>query len=544
MRKEVAILIFGSLSLLSSCKTSPSSYNNKSSVEESFVSSISLNSSEESSKESLSSSGEIEEITKLTTTVYGKTALPILSGDLTYTYEGKDIYVDEASHTVSGTLGNTKTLLAISNGIETKKVLVEVRNRDYVSKHVDAETSEGWFDDVDIAPVSNEAAKESFASGMDLSSSKLLIDSGQRFYNASGEEESLYRIVKEAGVSWVRFRLWHDPYNHNFLDKNGDYVPYGGGNCDLNNVTWMCKQAKYFGLKVLLDIHYSDFWTEPNKQVIPKAWANITNSDDMAKAVSSYTTDVLSSLKEAGATPDCVSIGNETTSGILLELPGVDKAEYTGGNPGYIDNRSSASSSVAGKMGSDNYKKYIKAGVDAVKSFDSRILTMVHIAKGFSAYSTIKGYFDAIDGVDYDIIGLSGYSYYHYSNISTLTSALDYLSSAFPSKKIALAETSYGFTYESDSQASNVFQSSGTAKPVSGYPCSIQGQASIIADTTHAIASIGNGWGCFYWEGAWTPKAFCGWGDKTSTASWANQAFFSYNGKALGSLSLYKKLWS
>ena len=472
----------------------------------------------------------------LETTVYGETSLPKMEGNLTYSFEGKDIFVDEEKHTVSGTKAGTETLLHLENGKEKKDVLVKVTNRPYESRHAKAEEREGWFKEVEIDPI---ARKEGFANGMDISSCKQLIDAGTRYYNEEGVEESLFRILSEHEVNWVRFRLWNDPYNHNNQDS-----PYGGGGGDLSSTLWMAKQAKYFGLNILLDLHYSDFWTDPGSQVIPKAWANLATSNEMAEAISSYTSKTLQEFAKIGATPDMIAIGNEVTGGMLYQLPGEDKASLTGGNPGYIDGKKNAPSLIAGTVGTENFKKYLKAGLDAVHSIDSKILTMVHIAQSFTNLDAIQWFYDEISDLSYDVIGLSAYSYYHYESQSILESSLSSLSAHFPSKKIAIAETSYGFTYEGDENASNTFYSSGDAKPINGYPCSIQGQASIISDAIKAVASLSNGFGLFYWEGAWTPRKGCGWGDERSKCSWANQGLFSYDGKALGSLSLFQKTLS
>ena len=489
----------------------------------------------------------------VSTYVYRYVDLPSMEGKITYTYEGNDIIVDETNNKVCGTLANTSTLLKMSNGSKTYNVTVKIVNRAYSSKHAATETSEGWFNDVNVERIfpSNSKRDEnmaSFAAGMDVSSAKKLYDANQKFYNRDGVEESLFRILKDSGVNWVRLRLWNDPTNHNFVE-DGKYVSYGGGSCDLESVTWMAKEAKRFGLKFYLDIHYSDFWADPNSQIIPKAWASFTTSDQMANAIKTYTTDVLIHLKDNNATPDMVSLGNETTSGLLLHLPGADYTSYSNdGNPGYDFNKSAASNAIAGKMGSANFVKYIKAANDAVKTFDSKILTMVHVAKGLTAVDTIKGYYNNLTSVNYDVIGLSAYAYGQWNGrVSVLSSGLEGIASAFPTKKICIAETSYGYTFETDNNVQNNFKASDPdhkIQPVGDYTTiNIQTQAQITRDAMNVVANLSNGLGCFYWEGAWTATAFCGWGDKTSKCVQTNQSLFSYNGRALGSLDLYNQIW-
>ena len=65
----------------------------------------------------------------------------------------------------------------------------------------------------------------------------------------------------------------------------------------------------------------------------------------------------------------------------------------------------------------------------------------------------------------------------------------------------------------------------------------------MIKALTEAVANLDNGWGAFYWEGAWRIRTGCGWADSASKNSWANQGLFSYDGKALGSLEVYSLMW-
>lgn len=53
------------------------------------------------------------------------------------------------------------------------------------------------------------------------------------------------------------------------------------------------------GIKLLVDFHYSDFWADPGKQQVPKAWADFT-LDEKVAAVKSYTSESLKTLLDAG----------------------------------------------------------------------------------------------------------------------------------------------------------------------------------------------------------------------------------------------------
>ena len=45
------------------------------------------------------------------------------------------------------------------------------------------------------------------------------------------------------------------------------------------------------------DIHYSDNWADPGKQIIPERWRSVNSIDVLSDSVYAYTYDLLSSLK-------------------------------------------------------------------------------------------------------------------------------------------------------------------------------------------------------------------------------------------------------
>ena len=314
-----------------------------------------------------------------------------------------------------------------------------------------------------------------------------------------------------------------------------------------------CESIGGYGVNVLLDIHYSDFWTDPSHQIVPKDWVNISSVNDMAKAIREFTRDSVQHLIDNDARPDMVSIGNETQTGMLFHNPGGITTSSQGNNgPHYHTDKTERTDGTQGgkwdwttsRTSSGNFRMrtYFNAGINGVKDADENILTMIHFVRGFSDANGIKNFFYTVEDLDFDVYGLSAYPSMHIGNMGTFTNSLNEISSALGDKKLAIAETSYGFTYETDNMARNLFSATGDQKPISGYPATPQGQASIIRDITEKIANLDNGFGVFYWEGAWTPTKNCGWADKSSKCSYANQAFFSYNGKALGSLDLYQQM--
>src|SRR5690349_25106635 len=113
----------------------------------------------------------------------------------------------------------------------------------------------------------------------------------------------------------------------------------------------------------LLDLHYSDTWADPGKQVIPEAWRGLDSIEALAEQVRAYTAEVLGALVAAGARPDMVQIGNEITPGLLIHVP-TDATDCYGSN-------SAPRPGVNGSQANwDNLAALLRAGVAGVKSVD------------------------------------------------------------------------------------------------------------------------------------------------------------------------------
>ena len=122
-------------------------------------------------------------------------------------------------------------------------------------------------DTLHVARVEN--MPDDFILGMDASCVPSLEASGVTYKDHDGQEKDVYEILSQNGINYIRVRIWNDPF-----DKNGN--GYGGGNCDLENAIAVGKRATEYGMKLLVNFHYSDFWADPAKQMIPKAWKGMT----------------------------------------------------------------------------------------------------------------------------------------------------------------------------------------------------------------------------------------------------------------------------
>ena len=215
-------------------------------------------------------------------------------------------------------------------------------------------------------------AQEIFWLGADISGTTEMEAKGIRFYNSKGEIRENTALMKELGLNAVRLRVWVNPR---------------GGWSGAGDVLEMARRARYYGMAVMIDFHYSDWWADPGKQHIPAAWQYM-KFDEMRYALACHTRDVLKLLKDNNIDVRWVQVGNETTNGFLWPM-------------------GRASDNM------ENYASFTQAGYDAVKEVYPDAKVIVHLDGGCDRkrYDFI---FDGLRkyGAKWDIIGLSVYPYW------------------------------------------------------------------------------------------------------------------------------------
>lgn len=309
--------------------------------------------------------------------------------------------------------------------------------------------------------------RDDFIRGMDVSSVVSLENAGVKYYDAQGREKDLLHILAENGVNYIRVRVWNDPYD---AEGRG----YGGGNNDVNTACEIGRRAARYGMKLLVDFHYSDFWADPAKQKAPKAWQDFSLEEKTA-AVEAFTGSCLSMIRSAGADIGMVQIGNETTSGIA----GV--YDYAG------------------------MARIINAGSRAVRAFDEDVLVAVHFTDPERA-DTMKWYADMLSEyqVDYDVFATSYYPFWH-GSLENLTEVLRYAATEY-GKLTMVAETSYPYTLEdTDGYPNTVSRWNNSTGENLLWDFTPQGQADELRSVMNAVNNVGGGkgLGVFCWEGAW-----------------------------------------
>jgi arabinogalactan endo-1,4-beta-galactosidase len=360
-----------------------------------------------------------------------------------------------------------------------------------------------------------------FIKGMDISTWLELEKLGAKFYN-DGKEDDLLKILKSYGVNAIRLRLWNDPYT----DKG---IPYGAGTNDLATTIELTRRTKAAGMDVLLDFHYSDFWADPGKQYIPKAWHGYS-ATGLTGAIRSFTTQTLEALKKADAFPTMVQIGNEVSNGLLFPY---------GKRPDY-----------------ENIVHFINAGISAARKVAPDLPVMIHLADG-NNNALYREWFDnyfAKGGEDFEVIGFSYYPFWH-GTIQELTDNMHDIAQRY-GKDLILAEVSTGFTMEDYREYEGLLPEErkgyATKRELAEkveFPLTPQGQADFMQEIMARVAGVPGrkGRGFYYWEPAWLPVKGSGWATPGALEyihdpgpcgnEWANQALFDYNGNALPALA-------
>ena len=239
----------------------------------------------------------------------------------------------------------------------------------------------------------------SFAKGADISWVSEMEHDGRTFKKQDGTDADIMDVLKDVGINAIRLRVWVDPQ---------------GGWSGKDDVVRLAGRAAKAGLALMVDFHYSDFFADPSRQDIPKAWE--ADKGDIARLcthVSSHTREVLQALKDAGVKPAWVQIGNETRNGMLW--PAGQLWSVNGSTPG----------------GWTSFVRLYNTGYDAAKSVFPDILAMPHLNNAFQA-SDNAWWFGEFkkNGARFDMVALSHYPQYESDPEATQAKALSYLSAA------------------------------------------------------------------------------------------------------------------
>lgn len=235
------------------------------------------------------------------------------------------------------------------------------------------------------------------------------------FKDVDGEYKPVLRIFRAHGYGWIRLDLFHTPANGPYKLPN-----------DLAYTAAFASEAKRLGYKFLLDYHLSDTWANPGAQTLPMAWKDLT-MPVLEDSLYRYTRATVTALREAGAMPDMVQIGNEITCGMLWPYGNV--CGRAGGSWANF-----AALCAAARRGIDEGR----AGMPMPK-------LMLHIDKGGLKDPT-KQFFDQAEAnnIAFDVIGQSFYPRWDHGTFSTLKDNLAFMAGQY-GKEIVVVETMFGY---------------------------------------------------------------------------------------------------
>lgn len=325
-----------------------------------------------------------------------------------------------------------------------------------------------------------------FYTGADISTVQEYERNKTKFYDVDGTEKDIFTLLKDHGFNAIRLKTFVDP------KAQYGYAASGCGHeaeayADKDHIVAYAQKIKAAGMAFLLDIHYSDNWADPGKQIIPNRWRKVNSSDALADSVYAYTLDLMNALKKVNSLPAMVQVGNETTPGILIHVPN-SKTDCWGNG---VDK---ASTSINGDMGTTSGKanaaKYFKAGIKAVKEVSPSTKTVLHIER-IRQSNTVTWWMQEIfdnQKVPADVMGFSAYTAYGDKSPDDWKSLFQTVTSKYSKLEFIVAEYNGG---DSD----NHYNYDGSRKR-----------------TNEMVKGMDRWIGTFFWEptlsGAWGPALF------------------------------------
>jgi len=318
----------------------------------------------------------------------------------------------------------------------------------------------------------------SIISAVDISDYPKVSSFNPTFYDENNNEISFINSLIQNGVNTIRLRLWVNP-----VDESSS----------LDEVKEFSNELKSLGFKIWVAPHFSDTWAHPGQQQTPSDWSSLS-FEELKNQVYTYTSQIMNEIN-----PDYIQIGNEINTGILFP------------NGRIADNQ-------------DQFVELVNEGVNAVRNSSTNAKIILHCA----GFESSNWFFNIVNEVDYDVIGISYYPWWHGKSLDDLQNQLSSLSNNFE-KEILIAETSYPFTLGwNDWTNNNVGLEEHLILPE--YPASPQGQKDFIRDVKNLILEVNNGIGFCYWG-----ADRIAWDGETSTngSTWENQAVFDFDNKEL-----------
>lgn len=351
-----------------------------------------------------------------------------------------------------------------------------------------------------VAVLSSAGLYAERLAGGDISLLPDYVKAGAQYKTVDGKPiAELLPWLREQGMNAMRVRLFVNPQDYTGADADPNACQ------SLEYITPLCRDIKKAGLDLMLDFHYSDTWADPGKQWTPAAWAGLSD-DELFVKIYEYTKSQLEALKEAGVTPDLIQPGNEISYGMLWGPYGTPEGELKKtfmGNPANWQ-----------RLGT-----LLNEAIRACREVCPEAKIIIHTERT-GAPDVQRNFYDWMKtlAVDYDIIGLSYYPYFH-GSLSQLDKSIGELEARYPEKRIMVVEAGYPYAWEMPGATENM-----------DYPASEEGQNQFAKDLVAMLEKHKAVDGLFWW---WLEYNAYG----TSLDGWYNAPLFdSRTGRATPAL--------
>lgn len=326
--------------------------------------------------------------------------------------------------------------------------------------------------------------------------------SGAKYKTHEGKDiAELLPWLYDEGMNAMRVRLFVDPSKYHGADADPNTCQ------TLEYITPLCKRIVDAGFKLMLDFHYSDTWADPAKQYTPADWAGLSD-EQLYQKIYDYTRESLETLKAAGVTPSFIQPGNEISYGMLWGPEGTPASEQK-------------KALMGSEANWDRFGNLLRNAVKACNEVCPDAQIVIHTER-VAQVNVLKNFYDKMKqlNVEYDIIGLSYYPYFH-GGMNILDNALSSLQDRYPEKKIMIVETGYSYKWEVP----------GTTHDLTNqYPYSDAGQNKFAKELVETLEKYDHVNGLFWW---WMEyNAY-----NTKLSGWYNAPLFdSTTGRATSAL--------
>lgn len=240
--------------------------------------------------------------------------------------------------------------------------------------------------------------------------------------------------LHDQGMNAMRVRLFVNPDEYKKLhpeSATGD-LHYDPNACQsFEYIRPLCRKIVDNGMDLMLDFHYSDTWADPTAQWTPVDWEGL-DDDQLCQKIYDYTRETLLELRADGVVPAFIQPGNEISFGMLWGAAGTsDPLKTLYGSDANWDR--------LGRLLTNAIRACREVCPEAKIVIHTERIAQPDVARNF--YEQMKRM-----NIDYDIIGLSYYPYFH-GDLDKLTESLDMLGANFADKDIMIVETGYSYKW-------------------------------------------------------------------------------------------------